>query len=338
MKYFDLTKTILLIVISVGIMHLLSVHGDNLAKHALAATYYTANGATRDTCNRIRLSIAESQACPRLSSVNNNACRPLNANNKNNVSSYTTPLTISSNDGQPHTITFTTSTNFCTTGNGYAYYESGQCICSLNEDRKDGLSLNIPASGSVIYNLTRPSPYGYACGTYQTDMGILAVDGNASCNLKQPGNPYAVAGLCETGTNCTGPTVTPTRTPTPTPTPSRTPTPTQTPTPTLTPTPTPSTYTIKGAVFKDANKNGQKDASETTYSERPGITASRGTVKTNDDGTYEVSNLTEGTVTISYTSLPSGYKMTYPLPPSFQVTVGPGSKCNTNGARGASCQ
>ncbi|MGH7203076.1 MAG: SdrD B-like domain-containing protein [Candidatus Levyibacteriota bacterium] len=109
--------------------------------------------------------------------------------------------------------------------------------------------------------------------------------------------------------------------------------------PTSIPTPTPVTYTINGSVFTDSNKNGLKETGEANYAGTPTITASRGTVTTHSDGTYTISNLTAGSVTVSYTSLPAGYSLTYPLngpPPSYQVTVGSG--CTTNGANGASCQ
>ncbi len=110
-------------------------------------------------------------------------------------------------------------------------------------------------------------------------------------------------------------------------------------TPTPTPTITPILYTVTGSVYNDTNKNGYKDAGEQNYNGTPSIVANRGIVTNNSDGTFAISDLTAGTLTISYTSLPAGYAITYPLngpPASFQITVGPG--CDTNGARGASCQ
>ena len=98
------------------------------------------------------------------------------------------------------------------------------------------------------------------------------------------------------------------------------------------------TYTINGAVFNDINGNGVQDNGEPNYSGTPQITSNKGTVITNSNGTYSITNLPAGTVTVSYPSLPSGFLMSYPLngpPPSFQVTVGPG--CGINGALGASC-
>lgn len=103
----------------------------------------------------------------------------------------------------------------------------------------------------------------------------------------------------------------------------------------------PSTYTISGNIFDDTNKNGLKDAAENNYTAAPTITITPnvGTISTNSNGSFAISNLPSGTYTVSYNSLPTGYRLTYPLsgpPPSFRVTVG--SACNTNGAQGASCQ
>lgn len=114
------------------------------------------------------------------------------------------------------------------------------------------------------------------------------------------------------------------------------PVPTATPTPT--PTPTPATFTISGNVYLDGNKNGVKDGAEANYNGAISITSSRGTVSTTAGGTYTISGITPGALTVSYNSLPTGYTMTYPLngpPPSFGLTVG--AACNTNGANGATC-
>lgn len=96
-------------------------------------------------------------------------------------------------------------------------------------------------------------------------------------------------------------------------------------------------YTVSGNVYIDANKNGVKDVGEANYTGSITIASSRGSITTGG-GSYTVGNLTAGAITVSYTSLPTGYNMTYPLngpPPSFQVTVG--GACTTNGASGASC-
>ncbi|HWY79751.1 MAG TPA: hypothetical protein VNW29_05345 [Candidatus Sulfotelmatobacter sp.] len=97
-------------------------------------------------------------------------------------------------------------------------------------------------------------------------------------------------------------------------------------------------FQITGTVFVDPNVNGIQDPGEPNYPTKPVFTASRGTVTTNAGGTYTITNLITGNVTISYWSLPPSYYITSPFngpPPSFVVHIGFG--CNTNGAPGAQC-
>lgn len=275
-------------------------------KPVKASTYLNTPGArTTDSCGDIRVAISEPQACPRLTQDTGVACVITNPTGKNNLNSYTMRLTISSNDGQPHTIRYLSATNFC--NNGYLRGSASYCTCVDNEQNSGFVNLAIPATGSQVINLTRSSPTGANCGSYQYDFGIFSVDGNNSCTFKHL-NGVDISGAsagCETGTTCAGPT----------------------------------TYTIAGAVFIDKNRNGVKDTGEVNYAGTPDLATNRGTVSESPLGTYVLSGPTAGNVTVSYPNLPAGYSLTYPLngpPASYTVTVGPG--CATNGATGASCQ
>lgn len=102
------------------------------------------------------------------------------------------------------------------------------------------------------------------------------------------------------------------------------------------------TFSISGNVFNDYNKDGLKNNGEVNNTSpfSLSITPNAGTITTNADGTYSITGLAAGTYTVSYSTLPNGFRMTSPLngpPPSFTVTVGTGI-CNTNVAPGASCQ
>jgi len=97
-------------------------------------------------------------------------------------------------------------------------------------------------------------------------------------------------------------------------------------------------YTISGNVFVDANKNGLIDAGEANYAAKPTITTTNGTITANANGSYTITNIPAGAVTVSYSSLPNNYLMTSPVngpPPSYTVTVG--NACTANGAIGAAC-
>lgn len=100
-----------------------------------------------------------------------------------------------------------------------------------------------------------------------------------------------------------------------------------------------SNYTISGNVFIDENGNTLKDAGEQNYTGSITVNSTGGSVDTPPGtGTFTVNNLFSGSYTVSYSNLPSGYSMTYPLngpPPSFTVTVG--SSCSTGGSNSANC-
>ena len=107
-------------------------------------------------------------------------------------------------------------------------------------------------------------------------------------------------------------------------------------------------FNLSGDIFVDPNINKIKDAGENNYASTPRMSFTsrvlgvggftRPTLATNANGTYTITNVITGPVTVSYLSLPAGYYMTSPLngpPPSFLVNIGFG--CNVNGAPGASC-
>ncbi len=103
-----------------------------------------------------------------------------------------------------------------------------------------------------------------------------------------------------------------------------------------------SFYNISGYVFVDTNKDEVKNGVEGGY------TGGTSTLTFTDEdgnetpaetstGLYAI-DLLEGTYTAAYTSLPTGYKMTYPInisPPSFTVTIG--TSCDTAGHNSAAC-
>jgi len=92
------------------------------------------------------------------------------------------------------------------------------------------------------------------------------------------------------------------------------------------------------------NPNGSSCTTETNYTGGITITAGGGSVSYPSAGDFSVTGLSEGTYTISYTSLPTtpGYVLTYPVsnipPPSFTVTVGPGGTgCSVGTSNSATC-
>lgn len=177
-------------------------------KQAQALTVInTPQGAT-DTCGRVTITPIEPFVCPSMVDA---TCTPKSAT-KVNVNSYTVHFDIKSRDGNSHTVTYKTYSNFC--NNGYFVPGAGTCVCIDNEitTTKTG---TVDPNGVLRATITRSSPTGQACGSYQSDFGIESIDGDPNCNFK---DSYGVgaAGICQTGNTCNG-AVYPTMTPTPAP-------------------------------------------------------------------------------------------------------------------------
>ncbi|MBP6882054.1 MAG: hypothetical protein KBC15_00695 [Candidatus Levybacteria bacterium] len=107
-------------------------------------------------------------------------------------------------------------------------------------------------------------------------------------------------------------------------------------------------YTIKGNAFLDTNGDKLKasNGAELNIAANPNVSIQdiAGRPKAykvnNNDGTYSMENLINGTYTVRYGGLPNGFYMVHPqntTPPSFSATVGsgcapgtptPGGQCN----------
>ena len=213
---------------------------------------YTGQIRTTDSCGKVKIEVVESPNCPKLSQTGNNTC-PVTVGAKNEVTSYQTTYKVTSNDGQAHTIVYRTSSNFCNSACG-TYYDSFGGIFSCSEPLVPGGS----GTEAVPYNIViqANSPSGAACGTYQQDIWIDSVDGNASCNFKTADGNVGAWGMCQTGVTCPNATTTPTSPAEPTPVAGQhcaplqwtltgaTPTPTATPTATPAPTATPKSCNL----------------------------------------------------------------------------------------------
>lgn len=178
----------------------------------------------------------------------------------NTINNYALQVTVDSQDHTPHTFTYTRWSDFCTSGtlqkvNGYSQCKDNQVEQTLT------------ATTPVTITINRSPTTGSYCGSYQADFNINSIDGNSNCNYGHGSQSIGGTGICETKTDCTnGPTVT------------------------LAPTPTPITYTISGNVFKDTNKDKLLDNGEQNYTGAIDITATGGTVSTNN-GSFTISGL-----------------------------------------------
>jgi hypothetical protein len=180
----------------------------------------------RDTCGYTEVAVTEQTPC-----------QPLNNNTgTNNVSTYITVYTLTNISDAAHTVQYTTNDNWCPEPYGQIVPGQPTVVCNSNSDLKTGEASLDPGQTTQV-TVSRTSPSGGVCGSFQTDLRIDSVDGNTDCHTANVGGGPIAAGVCQTGIE-TCPTPTPTETPLPTPTPSATPGPTATPTPSATPGPT----------------------------------------------------------------------------------------------------
>ena len=178
------------------------------APESKPAAYTGTLSPATDSCKRVKIEVVESPNCPQLSKTGSQTC-PVSVGAKNNVTSYQTTYKITSNDGQTHTITYRTSNNFCNSACG-TYYDKfgGIYSCSETPINSEAITQSVPYD--IV--ISRDSPTGQACGTYQQDIWIDSVDGSTSCNFKTADGNVGAWGMCQTGVNCPGPTASPTPT------------------------------------------------------------------------------------------------------------------------------
>lgn len=162
------------------------------------------SGVKKDTCNTIEVT-SQDTGCPSLP----------DQTGTNNVTNYVTHYTIKNITDQQHIVKIRKHSNYCTEPYGYSVPGASILVCESNPINED-TTITLEAGASTDFTIERASPSGMSCGSYQTDLGIISVDGDTSCN-GGVGDPYDVTGLisfgvCQTGTECT------TATPTPNPT------------------------------------------------------------------------------------------------------------------------
>lgn len=258
-KFFLITTTILLFIMVVIGAYYLKIYKPSTTKPKA----HTGQISRTDTCNKVNIGVAENPSCKQLYSRGNQSC-PVPAGTVNNVSSYTNIYSVTSHDKKQHQISWKTANSFCPNACGdYTSSYGGIYVCSKSPIYQTKTEAVNPGQTLEVV-VTRLSPSGQACGTYQQDFWIESIDGNTQCNFNLVGNTVGAWGLCQTGITCPistltpTPTIgTPTLTPTPTITSTSTPTPTATPVITNTPTPTPTSTPIPTATATPTTLPGQ---------------------------------------------------------------------------------
>lgn len=253
----------------------------------------------QDSCNKVHISMGESI-------IGASQCVQ---GTPSTVGSYGTTINIDSLDGAVHTFNYILYRNNCP--QGFTIPCTQHLISNVANNATTPLAVSIALQSPAA---------GYFCGTYQDDFVITSIDGNSACHYGDPNSTGAgssapgSAAFCATYTTCPGTATKPN-----------------------------PNNDISGNLYIDTNKNGHKDAGEPLYTRGTNVLTFTGPTNfttTTGDGTYFTnSNLPPGTYTVSLSSVPGGYYLTYPLngtPPTFSVTIGNGT-CNTNGSNDATC-
>ncbi len=189
---------------------------------AVMASYFVANQTfitgkkaftvavtTHDTCNKLTVTLAETPQCRQL------ACPNGVPESTVQTSNYSVLYTISSNDNQAHTIKYGKNTNFCEAACGQ-FSNPIHPDCNDNAEVTDNIDGTVSPGTPLLVTLSRASPSGLVCGSFQTDLWIHSIDGNTSCHYTFPNE--GAGSVCQTGITCPTPTTpaTPSATLTPT--------------------------------------------------------------------------------------------------------------------------
>ena len=129
------------------------------------------------------------------------------------VTSTTAIYRLINRTQETRTIDYYSNSNFCVEGCG-VQSEDGFTVCQNNPIQNTDLTITLEPGETLDVPITRSSPNGEACGSYQTDLVITAVDGQTDCNIQANGGMVAWS-LCQTGIDCDEEAPTPTPTPLP---------------------------------------------------------------------------------------------------------------------------
>lgn len=120
---------------------------------------------------------------------------------------HTMTLSLKNNDTVARKVTYGTLENFCPEPRGnYFKTSDGQefPVCSQNAVYTTK-EITLQPGQSQVVSFTTSSTAGEACGSYQNDFFIRAVDDNVSCELSAPHNRFGLNSGCHTGIQCKTP-------------------------------------------------------------------------------------------------------------------------------------
>lgn len=128
-------------------------------------------------------------------------------NVKQPTKTYTMVFGIENTDSVPHEVTYRKLGLFCPEPYGQVVnltingQQRASIVCVGNADTAIE-TVTIQPGQTHTVNVTKTAYMSAACGSFQNDLELLAVDNNTTCDLPSPHDRYGIGGGCYTGTSC----------------------------------------------------------------------------------------------------------------------------------------
>lgn len=147
--------------------------------------------------------------CEMITRASNGKLEPIpgKENQKTPTRTFSMTVNVKNNDSVPRKVTYWTLENVCPEPAG-TYFKSpaGQEFPVCTQNAKVATNdLTLQPGQSQLVTITSTSFAQTACGSYQNDFGIVAVDDDINCGLAAPYDVYGIGRQCHTGTQCTEP-------------------------------------------------------------------------------------------------------------------------------------
>jgi hypothetical protein len=148
-------------------------------------------------------------ACEMITQARNGKLEPIagKENQKTPTRAFSMTVNLKNNDTVARKITYWTLENVCPEPAG-TYFKSPAGrefpVCTQNA-RIATKDITLQPGQSQLVTITSTSYAQTACGSYQNDFGIVAIDNDINCGLAAPYDVYGVGRQCHTGVQCTEP-------------------------------------------------------------------------------------------------------------------------------------
>lgn len=215
---------LLLLILAVPVTILVARQNQDIRQNAQIVGDLPPN---EDSCGKVGATVREpaENYCPTKATITDDGHGGVTIvpNGINNVSSYSLIITLENRSANnTRKVRYVEKTNFCDEPYGtVGYTQDGRhtpfFVCESNS-RQETKEITLQPAERKELTISRSTPNNTACGSFQIDFWIEAVDDDSNCNYKWSQDGHvgpSLAGVCGTGKpagDCivSTPTVTPT--------------------------------------------------------------------------------------------------------------------------------